>query len=78
MYLKITPTNICSNCCYCIEDNDNFGTCCRDNIYRHIKLNQHACKYFCGDDEDDFNMYSNQQTINDIWNDTDDDNDIDF
>ena len=50
--MRIISNNTCSDCCYCIEDYANEGLCCRESIYEHIRLNQCACRYFCGDDPD--------------------------
>ena len=47
--MHIITTNTCSECCYCTEDYDNFGICCKDNTNKHVKLNQSACRCFCSD-----------------------------
>ena len=54
--MRIISFNTCKQCCYCMEDNDGFGTCCKDNIYKHVSINQHACRFFCQDGEN-FSSY---------------------
>ena len=51
--MHIITTNTCSECCYCIEDYENFGLCCKDNTNKHIRLNQSACRCFCSDNAQD-------------------------
>ena len=55
--MRIITNNTCSECCYCIDDYDNEGLCCRDSIYKHIKMNQCACRHFCGDGEKTYDDY---------------------
>lgn len=57
--MRIISYNMCRECCYCIDDYDNNGLCCKDNIYKSVKLNQSACRYFCGDDEDSVYQFDN-------------------
>ena len=57
--MRIISRNMCIECCYCIEDYDDNGLCCKDNIYKHVKLNQSACRYFCCDDGGVPNQYKN-------------------
>ena len=59
--MRIISGNRCSQCCYCMDDEDGYGMCCKDTIYKNISINQTACKYFCGDDES-LNYYSNTTT----------------
>ena len=51
--MHIITTNTCSECCYCMDDYDNFGICCKDNTYRQTKLNKSACRFFCSDNMPD-------------------------
>jgi len=51
--MHIISINTCSECCYCTEDYDNFGLCCKDNSNKHVKLNQSACRFFCSVDTTD-------------------------
>jgi len=49
--MRIITPNICRECCYCIEEGDNVAVCCRNMIYKPVKLNQTACKHFAGEEE---------------------------
>ena len=68
--MRILSTNMCSECCYCIDDYDNNGFCCKDLYNKPIKLNQSACEFFC-DDTIDNNL--NYTTDNDVLFDEEDD-----
>jgi hypothetical protein len=56
--MRIITPNICRECCYCIEEEENdVAMCCRNMIYTPVKLNQAACKHFAGEEqtiEDDY------------------------
>lgn len=62
--MRITSGNMCMECCYCIEDYDNYGLCCKDNIYKPVKLNKSACRYFCGDNDDDIYKFDSMKNEN--------------
>ena len=47
--MRIISGHICYECCYCMEDYDDNGMCCKDAIYKPIKLSQSACRSFCED-----------------------------
>lgn len=66
--MRIISNNKCNECCYCVEDYDGFGICCKDNIYKNIKPNQQACRFFC--DDNNTEHYNN---LNQINNDNDED-----
>lgn len=50
--MRIITGHICKECCYCLEDDDTFGICCKDNRYKSISINQQAPTCFCGDGEE--------------------------
>lgn len=56
--MRIISSNMCKECCYCIEDYDENGLCCKDMDYKPVKLNQSACRFFC-DDNNGYNSYAN-------------------
>lgn len=56
--MRILNGNLCKDCCFCIDDYEDNGLCCKDNIYKPIKLNHYACRYFC-DDREDTSFYDN-------------------